>query len=310
MSGSIVVNTGTLPASRAWRRIAWNGSVFLVVASGGTDKAASSPDGLVWTERTLPVATGWYGLAAGGSTFCAVASGSTAVATSSDGITWTPGTAPVAGGSPQVAWNGSIFCVVDTDNIMTSADGLSWSVVASPPVAGFFWNDIVWTGSKFYAIGSSAGDSTNTHVISSPDGTTWADETITGTTGLGVKFKGSTVVATSTSIDANISEGGAAFFTTPLPVAGAASYLGGDGLGFLGMPTGSGTSAAISANGIDWELHPLGLGRSWRHPVSNGSVFVSVGFNSTTAVTVAVTYPAPAPVDAFWTRRIRTEEII
>lgn len=309
MTGSIVVNTGTLPASRQWRGIAWNGSLFVVVASGGTDKAASSSDGLVWAERTLPSLDGWFGLAAGGSTFCAVSATSSAVATSTDGITWTPGTAPVAGTNPQIAWNGSLFCVVDTNNIMTSADGLSWSVTASPPVANVSWNDMIWDGSKFYAVGSVSGDSSNTHVISSADGTSWADEAITGTFGSGLAFKGTTVVATSSTIDANISEGGAAFFTTPLPIAGSAARLGGDGLGFLGMSS-SGGDAVISANGIDWETHPLGLSRSWLWPVSNGTVYVNVGFNSTTAITVAVTYPALAPVDAFWTRRIRTQEII
>lgn len=309
MAGSIVVNTGTLPASRQWRGIAWNGSLFVVVASGGTDKAASSPDGLVWTERTMPSTAGWFALTAGGGKFCAVAAASTAVATSLDGITWTPGTAPVAAVNPQIAWNGSVFCIVDTANILTSADGLSWSVVASPPVANFSWVDMIWTGSKFYAIGSQNGDSTNTQVISSADGVSWSAAPVSGTFGSGIAFKGTTVLATSSTIDANLSVGGAAFFTVPLPIAGAAARLEGDGLGFLGMSS-SGGDAVISANGVDWETHPLGLSRSWRWPVSNGTIFVNVGFNSTTAITVAVTYPELPATAAFWANRIRTQEVI
>ena len=58
--------------------------------------AATSPDGVTWTQRTLPASADWYSVTYGNGVFVAVAQGSSIAATSPDGITWTQRTLPVS----------------------------------------------------------------------------------------------------------------------------------------------------------------------------------------------------------------------
>jgi len=96
------------------RGIAWNGSVWCVVADGA--KIATSPDGINWTDRTGSLnAAGWGVL-----------------------------------GINDIVWNGSVFCIVgDGTSVGTSADGITWTVVS---VATF--NCVCWTGTAFVAGGN------------------------------------------------------------------------------------------------------------------------------------------------------------
>lgn len=43
---------GTLPSSQNWTSVAWNGKLFVAI-NGADATCATSPDGLVWTERTM-----------------------------------------------------------------------------------------------------------------------------------------------------------------------------------------------------------------------------------------------------------------
>lgn len=85
------VATGTLPSNGYWSAPVWNGSVFVTVAYG-SDKAATSPDGLVWTQRTLPSVKDWYYVAAlETGELLAIAEGEEGFLAGSvdNGITWT-----------------------------------------------------------------------------------------------------------------------------------------------------------------------------------------------------------------------------
>lgn len=308
MAGSIVVATGAMPATRQWRASAFGASVFLAVASGPTDRGATSPDGQIWTERTLPASRNWFTAAFGAGVFCAVAAGSTSVATSPTGASWTSGTLAVASTNPRIAHNGTKFCIVDTDDISTSLDGLSWSVVAAPPVANVLWEGMIAAGGVFYAVGSVAGDPTNMRVIHSADGVSWTDKTgLVGDSGTGIASNGSSLCATSElSSTVNISVSLAAWTQALLPSIGAAAALASDGIGFLGLLSGS-SDAVISPDGFTWETHPLGLSDNWRTPSTDGVKYVTMGFNSNVSLVVTATYPLPT---AFWTNLRKTQEII
>lgn len=308
MAGSIVVATGSMPANRQWRASAFGAGVFCAVASGPTDRGATSTDGLVWTERTLPASRLWLDIAYGAGVFCAVAGNSTSVATSATGASWSSGVLAATSSSPCIAHNGVKFCIVDLDDISTSTDGLSWTVVAATPVANVLWQKMIAEGGVFYAIGTVAGDPTNVHVIYSADGVSWTDKTgLIGQYGSGIASNGSSLCATSELSDAvNISVGLAPWTQSLLPAVGTALRLASDGIGFLGLSPGS-SDAVISPDGFTWETHAIGSANSWMTPSTDGVKYVTMGFNSATSLVVTATYPLPV---AFWTNLRKTQETI
>ena len=76
----------------------------------GTNVCATSDNGgQTWTARTIP-AYAWQAIAWNGTVFCAVPNGSNQAATSSDGITWTQRTLPSSAYRwSSIAWNGAVF---------------------------------------------------------------------------------------------------------------------------------------------------------------------------------------------------------
>lgn len=167
----------SMPAERGWHGAAWNGTIFCAVAlnSGGvaTDKCATSPDGITWTERTLPAARNWSSVVWNGSVFCAIAY-SDKCATSPDGITWTERTMPASRQWYKIAWSGTVFCAIavdSTDKCATSPDGITWTERTHAATQTRY--DIAWNGTVFCAIAIST-DKCET----SSDGITWTERTM------------------------------------------------------------------------------------------------------------------------------------
>ena len=107
--------------------VTWTGQQFVVVGEGGT--ILTSPNGLTWTARAAP--------------------------------TTYPLNGPVYGGSGHLAfgwWNDGI--------ILSSADGASWSQLASTPNLIL---DACWNGREYLAAGGN--------VLSSLDGVNWVART-------------------------------------------------------------------------------------------------------------------------------------
>ncbi|MFM6943684.1 MAG: hypothetical protein ACKOXV_00165, partial [Bacteroidota bacterium] len=74
--------------------------------------AATSTDGITWTQRTLPVNTNWQSVTYGNGVFVAVANTSSIAATSTDGITWTQRTLPVSTNWYSVTYGNGVFVAV------------------------------------------------------------------------------------------------------------------------------------------------------------------------------------------------------
>ena len=53
-----------LPSSQTWSKVVYGQGVFLAIAQG-TTVCATSPDGVLWTERAMPSSTNWKGAAFG-----------------------------------------------------------------------------------------------------------------------------------------------------------------------------------------------------------------------------------------------------
>ena len=118
-----------MPVSTYWRALAYGNGVFVAVAGGEyqLNYAATSPDGITWTQRTLPASTYWSGITFANGVFVATAvtSGyaSNIAATSPDGISWTKRTLPGTGYWRPITY-GEGICVVlnsDTNNSTLSA---------------------------------------------------------------------------------------------------------------------------------------------------------------------------------------------
>ena len=89
-----------------------------------TANVATIPAYSIWTQRTLP-SGGWYSVTYGNGTFAAVANGSSIAATSSDGITWTQRTLPANTSWQSVTYGNGTFAAVATSSSITatSSDG-------------------------------------------------------------------------------------------------------------------------------------------------------------------------------------------
>jgi hypothetical protein len=173
--------TGRTIDANAWYGVTWSPelSLFVAVAGSGTNRVATSPDGITWTGRTID-ANNWIYVTWSPelSLFVAVAgSGTYQVATSPDGITWTGRTID-ASSWRNVTWSPelSLFVAVastGTYRVATSPDGITWT---SRTIDANSWYGITWSPelSLFVAVATSG---TN-RVATSPDGIAWTGRTI------------------------------------------------------------------------------------------------------------------------------------
>ena len=151
--------------------VVWGGTQFVAVGSDGS--LFSSPDGATWTAQTNGVAAtdNFFEVSWNGSLFVATGSQNAGtfdsfIMTSPDGIAWTIQVLPWWAGIQSLSWNGSQFVGVSSQAVATSVDGLTWTIEQTSDT---FLRDVTWTGSRFVAVGGSPT------VRTSPDGITWTD---------------------------------------------------------------------------------------------------------------------------------------
>uniref|UniRef100_A0A6C0K443 Major capsid protein N-terminal domain-containing protein n=1 Tax=viral metagenome TaxID=1070528 RepID=A0A6C0K443_9ZZZZ len=135
--------------------VAWNGQIWVVVGNFGTypGSITSSSDGISWTNPVHPghtiVSGAGTAVAWSGSIWVAIGYWSDVdghiyyITTSTDGITWTTAIDPGSGNIMKdsvdsITWNGTMFIItgsggpVEPGIIITSLDGLTWSVSSNP----------------------------------------------------------------------------------------------------------------------------------------------------------------------------------
>ena len=177
----------TIPSggtTSTWNSVTYgtpNGNpLFVAVASTGTNRVMTSPDGLNWTLRTC-TAREWIDVTFGNGFFVAIAfrGAGTKVMRSSTGITWTDHDAAAPLEENQwnsIAFGDGVFVAVSSaigtwSRIMTSTDeGLSWTFSNSSSVNSQF-GSIAFGNGAFVAVAYSAMDSFI--LISTDGGTTW-----------------------------------------------------------------------------------------------------------------------------------------
>jgi hypothetical protein len=123
-----------LGLGRNWSAVAYGNGTFLAIASG-SNTAATSPDGVTWTQQTLPATANWSNLTFGNGIFTAIATGTNIVAFSSDGITWVQKVMPVTTNWKNIAFNGSVFSVIsNTPGTISATIGVTSTSFSVPNI--------------------------------------------------------------------------------------------------------------------------------------------------------------------------------
>ena len=238
------------------------------VTVGGDGTILASSDGSSWNTVTSPTIASLTAVARSDSRFVAV--GNNVVVTSADGLAWSLETA-TPGYLDDITWSGSLYVAVGMNNIVTSPDGVNWTD-RSPDDAYLILNGVTWTGSRFVVVGNGG------EVLTSPDGITWTT-TASGHDLRNVKWDGTRFVAMGAGGKLMTSADGDAW-----------TYgFSGDGGDFLNDLAFSGTLYALGAQSVilttqDLSTTPgsrwLGATSSCNGMLWDGSRFVGAGYSS------------------------------
>jgi len=179
---------------------------FVMIGGGFSRASAYSTDGSTWTvgATSLPAnndstTSNWIDVAYGNGRYVAISDSSGNAAYSFDGATWTASTLPGIYEWSSINYGGGVFYVTSYgDYAATSEDGVTWtlrdgshaslaisttakdtnpgSYTARTLPASAYWQDVIWTGSKFVAVGHD--NVATPYAASSTDGETWTSVTL------------------------------------------------------------------------------------------------------------------------------------
>ena len=260
-------NARALPSlTNGWSQVAYGTSTFVALPSYGSNAAATSPDGVVWTLRTAAgdAYDQWSSLTYGGGLFVAVGTSvqgntsvGTRVMTSPDGVTWTARTA--AGDNDvwtSVAYgNGTYVAVgygdggIGGDRVMTSPDGITWTV-RTPPSSGLDWYGVTYGNGLFVAVSNYYGK-----VMTSPDGITWTERSAPASQWGAVAFSNNIFVAVaSTPTTTVVTSPDAITWTPRTPAVDLAGVSAVNNMFISGIVDDQ-HSFATSSDGITWSSY-------------------------------------------------------
>lgn len=194
--------TSSFPNNNFVQGVAYGNGLFVAIGSDG--KAASSTDGVNWTQRTTGFTDQLWSVAYGNGLW--IIGGVAGIATSTDGINWTKRPGPLTNPNGTVAAlcyaNGIWVASGSSGWLSTSTNGTTWTV--RPDILGGTGNPyckaITYANGLFVAVGFGGKISTSTN------GTTWTARTSNQTqdlngaayfNGLWVVISGSTAYSTS-----------------------------------------------------------------------------------------------------------------
>lgn len=283
------------------------GSMFEAVAYGnGTfvgisaSKIATSPDGRTWILRDFPepspecrpLTTSWIALTYGGGLFVAVGWGgscSDKVMTSPDGISWSVRSAPGADFLDSVAYGNGRYVAADrSGGILSSPDGISWTRHDAP---GSWWG-ITYGNGTYVAVGKNSSD--NAATATSTDGISW-DVVDQGNiaTNSSISFGNGTFVVVQPMGEGALgllsSADGRNWIRRTLPGTGWAVAFGNGRFQVVGFAQGAGL-VHYSTDGIDWIAETATVGPLINIAFGNG-MFLASDISG-----AVMTASAPAPV--------------
>jgi hypothetical protein len=250
----------------------WSGSLLVVVGLNGT--VLTSPDGIHYTAQAPDAYNTLAAVAWTGTQFVAVGLGG-AILTSPDGVAWTARKSGPSWEALQgVAWSGLrlVATSASAGAVYSSADGVSWT--HSGVVAPQALLDIVWSGSRFVAVGYTGT------IITSPDGLAWTVHAAATTEDLvAVIWAGTQFVVGGRKGAILTSPDGVTWTARVSPTTNEINGLAFTGNRVIGVVnTGE---IVTSINGITWSIQPSGTGNRLLDVTWKGNRFVAVGDRGT-----------------------------
>ena len=289
----------------AWSELAWNGARFCLVTNLG-GRSLNSGDGITWEPSALPGSGNWR-IASNGTGFVAVDTYSSNVATSNESGVPIPfiwnliegvSVAPYAW--PAVSYANGVFCAItDTNNAITSSDGVSWAFANMPTTTE--WGLLGANSSTFVAVDVSVSDVAATSV----DGINWTTQTLSTTADWAAIAFGNSVfcvVSTGSSNVATTSSDGVTWATRALSSAQDWSALSfGNGV-FCALGQNS-SIASTSPTGVTWTARTLSESLQWSGLAFGAGVFCAVALGTANYATSpdGITWTARTlPLSADW----------
>lgn len=175
------VATTAWPTSINAQSVCWSPELGIFVSVGSTGtliRAATSPDGIIWTPRTTPESNAYSSVCWSSALglFCAVStSGTNRVMTSSDGINWIPRLV-TATSWKAVCWSPELglFVAVSSSSgaTMYSSNGSTWTA-GTGTTGTYLFQNVCWSSELgiFLAVGAGG-------VATSTNGTTWTEAAV------------------------------------------------------------------------------------------------------------------------------------
>jgi hypothetical protein len=252
--------------------------IYVAVASTGTNRIMTSPDGITWTTYTSNAITSgtWRSITSlSGRTFFITISGETLSsirsAISSNGSTWTLKDTPSDYGWTSITYAprlGTFAAVASSGNpnqrVMTSSDGETWSIRTSPSRA---YEAIVWS-EELELFAAVSTDGFGSQIMTSPDGINWTLRTTPiltpETQFINIAWSPTlrlfVSLPTVGSSNALISNDGINWSSTPVPDFGWRKVIWSPGLGaFIGVKL-SGSTLVTSRDGTNWTTYTNPVG--------------------------------------------------
>jgi len=290
----------TLPVARVWTNVAYGNGTYVAVSGGDSSVAATSTDGINWTQQALPY-TGSWRVVFGGGVFVAVNWNSTntnnSVITSTNGSSWTQRTVQNESAWYDIAYNGTVFCAVSSsaNRAMTSPDGATWTTRS---IGSESWSAVSYGNGLFVAV-PGLNSQARPWFATSTDGATWTSRNIGSSQVWRSVVYGDglwVAIAENTTTYATSTNGTDWTIRTTLPSASnwqSVAYGNGQFVLFSFYTlNGGGTPVAVSSDGINWTTVSMPVSAGWVNVMYGGSKFVAVSQRQTgnvNASNIAVT---------------------
>jgi len=309
--------------ANSWQAITYGDGLFAAVASDGTNRVMTSPDGTNWTARASAAggrSAPWNSVTHGyaqanaeyarpaGNLFVAVAySGSNRVMISPDGFDWTPIFSIPSLPWTSVTYGDGLFVAVAavtsfaSQHVATSSDGVNWTMRPSAAAgSNQLWNSVTYGNGLFVAVAYGYGLFGPSAVMTSPNGINWTDRqapyngwtSVTYGDGLfvAVASDGANRVMTSpdginwTERQAPLTYDPEIFYDVEADGWNAVTY--GAGL-FVAVATNGTNRVMTSPDGINWTVRSPAEANSWRAITYGGGLFAAVASDGTNRVMTA-----------------------
>lgn len=270
-----------------FENVIWAGDKFIAFAA--SKKVFTSPDGVTWTERNGGAKNLYAGVSTTGTQVLAVGA---AIGASTNGTTWTqrPSGTPVM--LYDVVKSPTNFIAIGGNNtVVTSPDGVAWTVRSSTVDRYSGLNGVAWSGTQFVAVGGDADPDDDVDaaiIMTSPNGVDWTPRTNAAKGGLySVAWSGTQFVAVGTNGQIFTSANGIAWASRNSGVKLLLSDVVWTGAQFVAVggntvddPSGTGPGGSVvltSPNGTTWTRRTIPTANPLQAVCFDGHQLVAVG---------------------------------